>query len=81
MATTLAQYIHYLEDIINRCKYATTGFKLKSVTINVLFILVVRILILILGGDVEINPSPVSIVCKHLNMCHVNIRKGNRDNF
>ena len=57
----------------------TTGFRVKcrSVTINVLFILVVLILILILG-DVEINPGPASVVRKHLNICLVNIRSLSR---
>ena len=35
------------------------------------FFPVVLILILILGGDVEMNRGPASAVCKHLNICHV----------
>ena len=35
----------------------------------------VLILVLILEGDFEINPS---VVCKHLNICHINIRSLSR---
>jgi len=40
--------------------------------------MIIMLLLVTIGGDVELNPGPGNGLCKHLNICHVNIRSLSR---
>ena len=39
---------------------------------------VISVLILLLAGDVHVNPGPIKSRCKSLSMCHANVRSLSR---
>ena len=82
MGVTLTQYRISI-GYFNKCKFSTSGLRIKirGMTLNILFIVFVLLYLTILASDVELNPGPVSAVCKSLSICHVNIRSLSRAKF
>jgi hypothetical protein len=78
MGITVSQYRISI-GYFNRCKFVLAGLKISisNVSMNILFLFVVIIILLKLGGDVELNPGP-NTICKCINICHVNIRSLSR---
>ena len=61
----------------NRIKYSRCSLNLKVCGVTSLLITVICLLILLLSGDVELNPGPPYVKLKSLSACHVNIRSLN----
>ena len=79
MGITLTQYRISI-GYFNGCKFVVSGFRIGvgSKTVNLLkTLLYIVVLIILLSGDVEMNPGP-NATCKSIKMCHVNIRSLSR---
>ena len=79
MGICIAQY-RIVIGYFNRVKFVTSGFSIaiRGISLNICFIVLLTLLIL-LSGDVELNPGPSK--CKNIRLCHVNIRSLSRSKF
>ena len=54
----------------NRCKFIKCGLflRIRCLSMNVLFVLVIAGLYILLSGDIEVNPGPTK--CRNITICH-----------
>ncbi len=81
MDIPLAQY-RITIGLFNRCKIVKCGVCCvvsSQLMINLMFLLIMVVVLIILCGDIQLNPGPVK--CKQLKVCHVNIRSLSRAKY
>ena len=81
MGVSLTQY-RIVIGVFNSLKIVKSEFSISInlLTLNSMFICFVIMMLLLCSGRLELNPGPVirDMICRNLNMCHINIRSLSR---